>query len=39
MSRDLRARGVDLVVIDTSTPVGRMFFQILSTPCRRTACR
>ncbi len=33
LSRDLQARGVDLVVIDqgidTSTPVGRMFFQIL----------
>jgi len=33
LSRDLQARGVDLVVldqgIDTSTAVGRMFFQIL----------
>ena len=33
LSNDLQARGVDLVVldqgIDTSTPVGRMFFQIL----------
>ncbi len=33
LSRDLHARGVDLVVldqgIDTSTAVGRMFFQIL----------
>ncbi|MGH9011389.1 MAG: recombinase family protein [Acidimicrobiia bacterium] len=33
LSKDLAARGVDLVVldqgIDTSTPVGRMFFQIL----------
>ena len=33
MSNDLQARGIDLVVldqgIDTSTPVGRMFFQIL----------
>lgn len=33
LSRDLSGRGVDLVVldqgIDTSTPVGRMFFQIL----------
>ena len=33
LSRDLEARGVDLVVldqgIDTSTAVGRMFFQIL----------
>jgi DNA invertase Pin-like site-specific DNA recombinase len=33
LSEDLRARGVDLVVldqgIDTSTPAGRMFFQIL----------
>jgi DNA invertase Pin-like site-specific DNA recombinase len=35
LSRDLQARGVDLVVldqgIDTSTAVGRMFFQILGT--------
>lgn len=34
LSRDLQARGVDLVVldqgIDTSTAVGRMFFQILA---------
>jgi len=33
LSNDLQARGVDLVVldqgIDTSTPVGRMFFRIL----------
>ena len=33
LANDLQARGVDLVVIDqgidTSTPVGRMFFQIL----------
>lgn len=33
LSKDLQARGVDLVVldqgIDTSTPVGTMFFQIL----------
>ena len=33
VSNDLQARGIDLVVldqgIDTSTPVGRMFFQIL----------
>ncbi len=33
LSRDLQARGVDLVVldqgVDTSTPTGRMFFQIL----------
>ncbi|MGH9156877.1 MAG: recombinase family protein [Acidimicrobiales bacterium] len=35
LSRDLQARGVDLVVldqgIDTSTAVGRMFFQILGS--------
>ncbi|MDQ1367423.1 MAG: hypothetical protein QOE07_2306 [Acidimicrobiaceae bacterium] len=35
LSKDLQARGVDLVVlgqgIDTSTAVGRMFFQILGT--------
>jgi DNA invertase Pin-like site-specific DNA recombinase len=35
LSRDLHTRGVDLVVldqgIDTSTPVGRMFFQILGS--------
>ena len=33
LSRELQARGVDLVVldqgVDTSTPAGRMFFQIL----------
>jgi DNA invertase Pin-like site-specific DNA recombinase len=35
LSKDLQTRGVDLVVldqgIDTSTPVGRMFFQILGS--------
>jgi DNA invertase Pin-like site-specific DNA recombinase len=35
LSRDLQARGVDLVVldqgIDTSTAVGRMFFQIIGS--------
>ncbi len=35
LSKDLQARGVDLVVldqgIDTSTAVGRMFFQILGS--------
>ena len=29
LSKDLQARGVDLVVLDTSTAVGRMFFHIL----------
>src|SRR5438046_1872959 len=35
LSKDLQARGVDLVVldqgIDTSTAVGRMFFQIIGS--------
>ena len=38
LSADLQARGVDLVVldqgIDTSTAVGRMFFQILGAIAR-----